>query len=86
MRKLTAFAFKSDSESRDAKYDWNRLLDGCMWKVSADEAYPRGDEPPRTTIERFRRTAHAAANVRDMKLQTQIIDDSHLVIQARPVE
>lgn len=84
MRKLKAFEFDAKGGGGYAKYDWDKLLNGETWKLSHTEAYPRPLETSRTTIVRFRRTAHAAASARNLKLQTQVLDDTYLVIQARP--
>lgn len=83
---MLTFQFSARSRGSRTKYDWDELLDGNTWEVSYEEAHPREDEQNRTTITRFRRTAHAAAKARDLKLQTEIIDDTHLVIKAWPVE
>ena len=64
MRKLKTFEFISKSVGPYAKYDWDRLLDGDTWKISAKEANPREGEDERTTIVRFRRHSHAAAQAR----------------------
>jgi len=85
MRKLKSHQFNTGTNSHYSKYDWDKLLDGNIWKVSPAELNPREGEDLTDTLKRFRRTAHAAATVRDLKLQTQIVDDSYLVIQARPL-
>jgi hypothetical protein len=83
---MKAFEFDAKGGGGYAKYDWDKLLDGDTWKLSHTETYPREGETGHTTIVRFRRTAHAAANARNLKLQTQILDDTYLVIQARHPE
>jgi hypothetical protein len=83
---MKAFEFDAKGGGGYAKYDWDKLLNGETWRLSSTEVNPRDDETGHTTIVRFRRTAHAAASSRNLKLQTQILDDTYLVIQARPTE
>lgn len=85
MKKMTEFEFNVSPGERYFKYDWDRLLDGNIWKVSHLEAGPRSGETSKVTITRFRRTAHAAAKTRNLTLQTQIIDGTDIVLQSRPV-
>ena len=85
MKQMEDFRFTKAKGSHYSKYRWDDLLNGEIWKVPVPDINPRENEDPRKTLKRFRRTAHAAATVRDLKLQTQIVDDTYIVIQARPL-
>jgi len=86
MRKLTKFKFTAQGGGSRSKYDWDRLLNGTTWKLASNEMNPRDDEEAYVAIVRFRRTAHAAAKARKLNLQTEVVDNTYLVIQARPAK
>jgi len=88
MKKLDSFDFKN--RGRKSFYDWDRMLDGSVWSVRFEELKnPPPDDADVDTIHkallRFRRTAYAAARVRDLALNTQV-DGTVIVIQAIPRE
>lgn len=88
MKKLSSFEFQKQGST--SFYDWDKMLDGSVWVVEYGEL--RNPLPENASVDdvhkallRFRRTAYAAARVRDLALNTQV-DGSSIVIQAIPRE
>jgi hypothetical protein len=88
MEKLDTFEFHK--QGRKSFYDWDTMLDGSIYRIDSGElkdpvAKNASKHEIAESLDRFRRTAYAAARVRDLALQTQV-DGSSIVIQALPKE
>jgi len=78
VKKLKSFDFERKGNA--TKYDWDTLLNGSPWLVPVNEMNIMDLDDSKATVSRFRRTAYAAAHNRNLRLQTQAVDDG-LVIQ-----